>query len=144
MCETCQNAEHNKNISRKARPVKVESPWEVLGLDIHGECLQLTDFFQGFHASHQEAWQTYCRCLCLCEEVPRRPQQPTKVQPDPCGWLGSLSTHSGSCGHALLPRIETVMGVFLLTKLTEIYWPNDIAGESCGHFRSNCFVGLGF
>lgn len=44
MCETCQNAEHNKNVSRKARPVKVESPWEVLGLDIHGECLQLTGF----------------------------------------------------------------------------------------------------
>lgn len=43
MCETCQNAEHNKNVLRKARPVKVESPWEVLALDIHGECLQLTD-----------------------------------------------------------------------------------------------------
>lgn len=43
MCETCQNAEHNKSVSRKARPVKVESPWEVLGLDIHGECLRLTD-----------------------------------------------------------------------------------------------------
>jgi len=43
MCETCQNAEHNKNVSRKARPVKVESPWEVLGLDIHGECLRPTD-----------------------------------------------------------------------------------------------------
>lgn len=37
MCETCQNAEHNKNVPRKARPVRVESPWEVLGLDIHGE-----------------------------------------------------------------------------------------------------------
>ncbi|KAI1233142.1 hypothetical protein IHE44_0006338 [Lamprotornis superbus] len=36
MCETCQNAEHNKNVMRKARPVRVESPWEVLGLDIHG------------------------------------------------------------------------------------------------------------
>lgn len=37
MCETCQNAEHNKNVTRKAKPVRVESPWEVLGLDIHGE-----------------------------------------------------------------------------------------------------------
>lgn len=37
MCETCQNAEHNKNVPRKARPVRVESPWEVLALDIHGE-----------------------------------------------------------------------------------------------------------
>lgn len=37
MCETCQNAEHNKSVTRKARPVRVESPWEVLGLDIQGE-----------------------------------------------------------------------------------------------------------
>ncbi|XP_068019607.1 gypsy retrotransposon integrase-like protein 1 [Melanerpes formicivorus] len=54
-CETCQNAEHNKNVSRKARPVKVESPWEVLGLDIQGpfpetsqsntHVLLLTDYF---------------------------------------------------------------------------------------------------
>uniref|UniRef100_A0A7M4FGQ9 Gypsy retrotransposon integrase-like protein 1 n=1 Tax=Crocodylus porosus TaxID=8502 RepID=A0A7M4FGQ9_CROPO len=36
MCETCQNAEHNKNMARKVRLVKVESPWEVLGLDVHG------------------------------------------------------------------------------------------------------------
>lgn len=39
MCETCQNAEHNKNMARKVRLVKVESPWEVLGLDIHGKHL---------------------------------------------------------------------------------------------------------
>uniref|UniRef100_A0A8C8RFB1 Gypsy retrotransposon integrase-like protein 1 n=1 Tax=Pelusios castaneus TaxID=367368 RepID=A0A8C8RFB1_9SAUR len=55
MCETCQNAEHNKNMSRKVRPVKVESPWEVLGLDIHGpfpetsrnntHILTVTDYF---------------------------------------------------------------------------------------------------
>ncbi|NWS13354.1 GIN1 protein, partial [Pachyramphus minor] len=55
MCETCQNAEHNKNVSRKARPVRVESPWEVLGLDIHGpfpetsqsntHVLLVTDYF---------------------------------------------------------------------------------------------------
>ncbi|NXX99889.1 GIN1 protein, partial [Centropus bengalensis] len=55
MCETCQNAEHNKNVSRRARPVKVESPWEVLGLDIHGpfpetsqsntHILLVTDYF---------------------------------------------------------------------------------------------------
>lgn len=54
-CETCQNAEHNKNMARKVRPVKVESPWEVLGLDIHGpfpetrrdntHVLTVTDYF---------------------------------------------------------------------------------------------------
>uniref|UniRef100_A0A8D0E947 Gypsy retrotransposon integrase-like protein 1 n=1 Tax=Salvator merianae TaxID=96440 RepID=A0A8D0E947_SALMN len=36
MCETCQNAEHHKSMSKKTRPVKVESPWEVLGLDVYG------------------------------------------------------------------------------------------------------------
>ncbi|NXN37863.1 GIN1 protein, partial [Rhinoptilus africanus] len=55
MCETCQNAEHNKTVSRKVRPVKVESPWEVLGLAIHGpfpetsqsntHVLLVTDYF---------------------------------------------------------------------------------------------------
>ncbi|NXI30195.1 GIN1 protein, partial [Sterrhoptilus dennistouni] len=55
MCETCQNAEHNKSVTRKARPVRVESPWEVLGLDIHGpfpetsqsntHVLLVTDYF---------------------------------------------------------------------------------------------------
>ncbi|NWX32594.1 GIN1 protein, partial [Notiomystis cincta] len=55
MCETCQNAEHNKNLPRKARPVRVESPWEVLALDIHGpfpetsqsntHVLLVTDYF---------------------------------------------------------------------------------------------------
>lgn len=66
MCETCQNAEHNKNVSRKARPVKAESPWEVLGLDIHGVFVADRVFgadrqaFQGFHVSSQTAWQTYC------------------------------------------------------------------------------------
>uniref|UniRef100_K7GAE2 Gypsy retrotransposon integrase-like protein 1 n=1 Tax=Pelodiscus sinensis TaxID=13735 RepID=K7GAE2_PELSI len=55
MCETCQSAEHNKNMSRKARPIKVESPWEVLGLEIHGpfpetsrnntHILTVTDYF---------------------------------------------------------------------------------------------------
>ncbi|XP_064424235.1 gypsy retrotransposon integrase-like protein 1 isoform X2 [Latimeria chalumnae] len=36
MCEICQNAEHKKNISRKIRPVKAETPWDVLGIDLLG------------------------------------------------------------------------------------------------------------
>ncbi|KAK9391717.1 gypsy retrotransposon integrase-like 1-like [Crotalus adamanteus] len=36
LCETCQNAEHSKNLTKKIRPVKVELPWEVVGLDIYG------------------------------------------------------------------------------------------------------------
>ncbi|NXO05451.1 GIN1 protein, partial [Rhinopomastus cyanomelas] len=55
MCETCQSTEHSKSVARKARPVKVESPWEVLGLDIQGpfpetsqgntHVLLVTDYF---------------------------------------------------------------------------------------------------
>lgn len=45
----------------------------------------------------------------------------------------------------LLPRMEVVMGVFLLTKVTEVCWPNDIAEDSHGgDFCSVCFAGLGF
>uniref|UniRef100_A0A4X2JUY6 Gypsy retrotransposon integrase-like protein 1 n=1 Tax=Vombatus ursinus TaxID=29139 RepID=A0A4X2JUY6_VOMUR len=36
MCQTCQNAEHAKNVVRKARPVKAEAPWEILGMEIQG------------------------------------------------------------------------------------------------------------
>lgn len=64
MCETCQNAEHNKTVSRKARPVKVESPWEVLGLDIHGECLRLIGSF--FRAS-TPAVGKHNRLTAVCE-----------------------------------------------------------------------------
>ncbi|KAJ7309768.1 hypothetical protein JRQ81_007835 [Phrynocephalus forsythii] len=36
MCETCQNTEHSKSLSKKPQPIKVESPWDILGLDIYG------------------------------------------------------------------------------------------------------------
>lgn len=122
MCETCQNAEHNKNVTRKARPVRVESPWEVLGLDIHGEL-----GFQvalGAPPCWPGAWQTCChthrgKAAAASEEVPRRPQQPPRVQPHPWAWLASLSTHNGSCGRAFFRRTEAPMGVFLLTKVTK-------------------------
>ncbi|XP_066545993.1 gypsy retrotransposon integrase-like protein 1 isoform X2 [Amia ocellicauda] len=40
VCETCQHAERNKNMSRKVRPIKVEAPWEILGIDIFGPFLE--------------------------------------------------------------------------------------------------------
>ncbi|XP_051777065.1 gypsy retrotransposon integrase-like protein 1 isoform X1 [Erpetoichthys calabaricus] len=55
VCETCQNAEHNKSLSRKLRPIKVEAPWEILIIDLMGPfpetskentfLLLLTDYF---------------------------------------------------------------------------------------------------
>ncbi|KAJ8385959.1 hypothetical protein AAFF_G00177800 [Aldrovandia affinis] len=36
LCETCQHTERNKNMTRTIRPIKVEAPWEILGIDIFG------------------------------------------------------------------------------------------------------------
>ncbi|MEE6504077.1 hypothetical protein FKM82_005060 [Ascaphus truei] len=36
LCETCQSAEHQKNLSRKWKPLKVEHPWQALGMELHG------------------------------------------------------------------------------------------------------------
>ncbi|KAI1905388.1 hypothetical protein AGOR_G00015670 [Albula goreensis] len=36
LCETCQHAERNKNMSRTVRPIKAEAPWEILSVDILG------------------------------------------------------------------------------------------------------------
>uniref|UniRef100_A0A8C7D407 Gypsy retrotransposon integrase-like protein 1 n=1 Tax=Oncorhynchus kisutch TaxID=8019 RepID=A0A8C7D407_ONCKI len=36
VCETCQRSERNKNMTRTVRPIKVEAPWENLGIDIFG------------------------------------------------------------------------------------------------------------
>lgn len=51
MCQTCQNAEHTKNVVRKVRPVKAEAPWEILSMEFQGECgvrLRNTRFWPGF------------------------------------------------------------------------------------------------
>uniref|UniRef100_UPI00398F5665 gypsy retrotransposon integrase-like protein 1 isoform X1 n=1 Tax=Pristiophorus japonicus TaxID=55135 RepID=UPI00398F5665 len=55
MCDTCQHAEHYKNLSRKFRPLKVTRPWEILGFDLIGPfpetprgntyVLTVTDYF---------------------------------------------------------------------------------------------------
>ncbi|KAG7476890.1 hypothetical protein MATL_G00087580 [Megalops atlanticus] len=36
LCETCQHTERSKNMSRIVRPIKVEAPWEILGIDLFG------------------------------------------------------------------------------------------------------------
>ncbi|XP_058491346.1 gypsy retrotransposon integrase-like protein 1 [Solea solea] len=36
VCETCQHMERNKNMSRTVRPIKVDAPWDVVGIDIMG------------------------------------------------------------------------------------------------------------
>lgn len=36
VCETCQHAERNKNLARTVRPLKVEAPWDIVGIDFIG------------------------------------------------------------------------------------------------------------
>lgn len=36
VCETCQHAERAKNVCRVVRPIKVDAPWDVVGVDILG------------------------------------------------------------------------------------------------------------
>ncbi|XP_006797595.1 uncharacterized protein zgc:113436 [Neolamprologus brichardi] len=36
VCETCQHTERNKNQSRTIRPIKVDAPWEIVGIDTIG------------------------------------------------------------------------------------------------------------
>ncbi|KAG8597594.1 hypothetical protein GDO81_002333 [Engystomops pustulosus] len=37
VCETCKNAEHHKYPFKKCKPMKAESPWEILGMTLHGK-----------------------------------------------------------------------------------------------------------
>lgn len=36
VCETCQHAERSKNLARTVRPLKVEAPWDIVGIDFIG------------------------------------------------------------------------------------------------------------
>ncbi|XP_067087545.1 gypsy retrotransposon integrase-like protein 1 [Osmerus mordax] len=35
-CETCQHTEKSKNMTRTLRPIKVDAPWDIVGIDVHG------------------------------------------------------------------------------------------------------------
>lgn len=54
VCETCQHAERNKNLARIVRPLKVEAPWEIVGIDVLGSFI---------------CWFV-CSC-CVCVPSPR-------------------------------------------------------------------------
>ncbi|KAM6930802.1 gypsy retrotransposon integrase-like protein 1 [Xenentodon cancila] len=36
VCETCQHTERNKNLARTVRPIKVDAPWDIIGIDFLG------------------------------------------------------------------------------------------------------------
>lgn len=41
VCETCQHTERNKNLARTVRPIKVDAPWDIVGIDIIGEYMKI-------------------------------------------------------------------------------------------------------
>ncbi|XP_054629462.1 gypsy retrotransposon integrase-like protein 1 [Dunckerocampus dactyliophorus] len=36
VCDTCQHTERNKNLARTVRPIKVDAPWDIVGIDVIG------------------------------------------------------------------------------------------------------------
>lgn len=40
VCETCQHTERNKNLARTVRPIKVDAPWDIVGIDIIGKYMK--------------------------------------------------------------------------------------------------------
>ncbi|KAM4577522.1 gypsy retrotransposon integrase-like protein 1 [Odontesthes bonariensis] len=36
VCETCQHTERSKNLARTVRPIKVDAPWDIVGIDFIG------------------------------------------------------------------------------------------------------------
>ncbi|KAJ3603554.1 hypothetical protein NHX12_028299 [Muraenolepis orangiensis] len=55
VCDTCQQNERNKSLARTVRPIKVDAPWDIVGIDIigpfpethqgHTRVLTLMDYF---------------------------------------------------------------------------------------------------
>lgn len=61
VCETCQHAERNKNLARTVRPLKVEAPWDIVGIDFIGN---LFFFLSNIFAGCQNSF-----CLCYNRAV---------------------------------------------------------------------------
>ncbi|KAM9361117.1 gypsy retrotransposon integrase-like protein 1 [Symphorus nematophorus] len=79
VCETCQHTERNKNLARTVRPIKVDAPWDIVGIDIIGpfpETQQgnthvtvLIDYFskwpEAFPVQKADAFSV-ARCISKC------------------------------------------------------------------------------
>ncbi|CAN9512872.1 unnamed protein product [Ophioblennius macclurei] len=79
VCETCQHTERNKNLARTARPIKVDAPWEIVGVDFLGpfpetpqgnqNAVVLVDYFskwaEAFAVQKTDALSV-ARCVCKC------------------------------------------------------------------------------
>ncbi|XP_061674551.1 gypsy retrotransposon integrase-like protein 1 isoform X2 [Syngnathoides biaculeatus] len=85
VCETCQHAERNKNMARTVRPIKVDAPWDIVGIDIIGpfpetqQCnthaAVLIDYFskwpEAFPVQKTDA-VSVARCISKCMSSEKR------------------------------------------------------------------------
>ncbi|XP_034026939.1 uncharacterized protein zgc:113436 [Thalassophryne amazonica] len=79
VCETCQQTERTKIMARTVRPIKVDAPWDIVGLDIFGpfpetqqgntSVIVLIDYFtkwvEAFPRRNPDALSV-ARCISKC------------------------------------------------------------------------------
>ncbi|XP_037113967.1 uncharacterized protein zgc:113436 isoform X2 [Syngnathus acus] len=107
VCETCQHAERNKNLARTVRPIKVDAPWDIVGIDIIGpfpETQQLNthvtvliDYFskwpEAFPLQKTDA-VSIARCISKCMSRFGSPKTIVCTQsPDFCDEVTNLLSH---------------------------------------------------
>ncbi|KAM9394252.1 gypsy retrotransposon integrase-like protein 1 [Pholidichthys leucotaenia] len=79
VCEACRHAERSKNLARTVRPIKVDAPWEIVGIDFIGplpetqqgnkSVVVVIDYFskwpEAFPAQSTDALSA-ARCISQC------------------------------------------------------------------------------
>ncbi|XP_047236890.1 uncharacterized protein zgc:113436 [Girardinichthys multiradiatus] len=79
LCETCQQTERNKNLARTVRPIKVDAPWDIVGVDFIGPFTETQHgnksviLFIDYFSKWPEAFPvqtadplSVARCICKC------------------------------------------------------------------------------
>ncbi|XP_077943428.1 gypsy retrotransposon integrase-like protein 1 isoform X1 [Gasterosteus aculeatus] len=79
VCETCQHTERNKNLARTVRPIKVDAPWDIVGIDITGLRLISFDSIFLFCAISLHTLRPASCCLSLPGPFPETQQGNTSV-----------------------------------------------------------------
>ncbi|KAK1892047.1 ATP-binding cassette sub-family B member 9 [Dissostichus eleginoides] len=75
VCDTCQHTERSKNLARTVRPIKVDAPWEIVGIDIietqqgNSNVIVLIDYFskwpEAFPVQRTDALSV-AKCISKC------------------------------------------------------------------------------
>lgn len=108
VCETCQHTERNKNLSRTVRPIKVDAPWDIVGIDIIGFCFNLKQIKMYFVPLVPALKNVFCFSLCVLQGLSRRPSNWTHML------LFSLITLANGPRHFQCKRwmLSPLRGVF--------------------------------